>query len=145
MQKDEQLRRRDPAKDFAMIERRRHAGVHKTQPTTQLSTTPGSQKTTVTSTSPPGRHNKVAGPDSPLQQSPVASPSQSATEDRAPSAITSPQRTCAADMPPPAAPNSRTTPTSRFERAISTPASTLPMKHTRRGYIFGRTSSLKLG
>ena len=130
MQKDEQLRRRDPAKYFAMIERRRHAGVHKVQQATRLPTTPGSQKASVTSTRPPGRHNKAAGPDSPLQQSPVASPSQPAMKDTAPSSITSPQGTCAGDMPPPAAPNSHTTPTLRVERAISTPASTLPMIYT---------------
>ena len=130
MQKDEQLRRRDPAKYFAMIERRRHAGIHKVQQATRLPTTPGSQKASVTSAKPTGRHNKLAGPDSPLQPSPVASPSQPAMKDTAPSSTTSPQGTCAGNMPPPAAPNSHATPTSRVGRAISTPASTLPMIYT---------------
>lgn len=130
MQKDEQLRRRDPAKYFAMIERRRHAVIHKVQQATRLPTTPGSQKALVTSTQPTGRHNKVAGPDSPLQPSPVASSSQLAMKDTASSSIIPPRGTCAGNMPPPAAPDSYATPTSRVERAISTPASTLQMIYT---------------
>ena len=127
MQKDEQLRRRDPAKYFAMIERRKHAVVHKGQQATRLPTTPGSQKASVTSTQPTGRHNKVAGPDFSLQPSPVASSSQLAMKDTASSSITPSRGTCAGNMPPPAAPDSHANPTSRVERSISTPASTLHM------------------
>ena len=130
MQKDEQLRRRDPAKYFAMIERRKRAIIHKVQQATRLPTTPGSQKASVTSTQPTGRHNKVNGPDSPLQPSPVASSSQLAMKDTASSSNTPSRDTCAGNMPPPAAPDFHANPTSRVESSISTPASTLHMIYT---------------
>lgn len=130
MQRDQQLRRRDPAKYLAMIERRKHAAIHTVQQATRLPSTPGSQKASVTNTRPTGRHNKVAGPDSPLQPSPVASSSQFAMKDTSSTSITTPQGTCARDMPPPAAPDSHAAPTSGVERAISTPASTLHMIYT---------------
>ena len=127
MQRDQQLRRRDPAKYLAMIERRKHAVVHRVPQATRLTSTPRSQKASLTNSQPTGRHNKVAGPDSPLRPSPVASSSQFDMKDTASSSITPPQGTCARDMPPPAAPGSRAAPTSG---AISTPASTLHMIYT---------------
>ena len=130
MQRDQQLRRRDPAKYLAMVERRKHAVIHTAQQATRLPSTPGSQKASVTNTQPTGRHNTVAGPDSPLQSSTVASSSQFAMKDTASSFITPRQGKCARDMPPPAAPDSHAAPTSRVERAISTPASTLHMIYT---------------
>ena len=130
MQKDEQLRRRDPAKYFAMIERRKHAVIHKVQQATRLPTTPRSQKASVTGTQLTSRHNKVAGPNSPLQPNPVASSSQLAMKDTASSSITPPRDTCAGNMPPPAAPDSHANPMSRVERSISTPASTLHTIYT---------------
>ena len=130
MQKDEQLRRRDPAKYFAMIERRKHAAIDKVQQATRIPTTPGSQKASVTNNQPTSRHNRVAGPDSPLQPSPVALSSQLAMKDTASSSMTPSRGTCAGNMPPPAAPDSHVNPTSRVERSISTPASTLHMIYT---------------
>ncbi len=131
MQKDEQLRRRDPVKYFAMIERRRQALIHQVQQATRVPNTPGSKQASAMGTQQAGEHDKIADPDSTLQLIPVPSPSHFPTKDTASSSIAPPRSTCAEDMPPPpAASNPHVTPTLRIERAISTPASTLPMKYT---------------
>ena len=131
MQKDEQLRRRDPVKYFAMIEQRRQALIHQVQQATRVPTTPGSQQASAMSTQPAGGHNKVAGPDSPLQLIAVPSASYLSTKDTASSSIAPPRGRCAENMPPPtAASNSHVTPALRVERAISTPAANLHMNST---------------
>ena len=131
MQKDEQLRRRDPMKYFAMIEQRRQALIHQVRRATRVLTMPGSQQASTMSTQPASGHDKVAGPDSPLQL--IAGPSAShlPTKDTASSSIAPPRGTSAENMlPPTAAQDSHMTPALRAERAISTPASTLQMKST---------------
>ncbi len=131
MQKDEQLRRRDPVKYFAMIEQRRQALIHQVQQATRVPTTPGSQQASAMSNQPASSHDKVAGPDSPLQLIAVPLASHLPTKDMAPSSIAPPRGTSAETMPPPtAASDSHVTPALRVERAISTPASTLHMKST---------------
>ena len=128
MQKDEQLRRRDPVKYFAMIERRKQTLIHQVQQATRVPTTPRSKQASVVSTQQAGEHNKIADPDSTLQLIPVPSPSHLPAKDKASSSIAPPRGTCAEEMPPPAAANPHVTPTLRVERSISTPASTLHMK-----------------
>ena len=131
MQKDEQLRRRDPVKYFAMIEQRRQALIHQVQRATRVPTTPVLQQAAAMSTQPASGHDKVAGPDSPLQLIAVPSASHLPTKDTASSSIAPPRGTSAENMPPPiAASDSHVTPALRVERAISTPASTLHTKST---------------
>ena len=123
MQKDEQLRRRDPAKYLDMIEQRKQALIHQVQQATQVPTTPRSQ--------PAGGHDRVADPDSPLQSIAVPSSSRLPTTDTASSSIALPRGTSAENMPPPtAASDSHVIPALRVERAISTPAPTLHMDST---------------
>ena len=129
MQKDEQLKRRDPVKYFAMIEQRKQGLIHQVKQATRVPTTPESQQASAMSIQPASGHDKVAGPDSPLQL--IADPSAShlPTKDSASSSITPPRGTNAENMPPPtAASDSYLTPALRVGRAISTPASTLHMK-----------------
>ena len=124
MQKDEQLRRRDPVKYLAMIEQRKQALIHQVQQATQIPTTPRSQQA--------GGHDRVADRDSPLQSIAVPSSSRLPKKDTASSSIAPPRGSSAENMPPPttAASDSHVIPALRVERAISTPASTLHLDST---------------
>ena len=123
MQKDEQLRRRDPVKYLAMIEQRKQALIHQVQQATRVPTTPRSQ--------PAGGHDKVAGPDSPFQPTAILSSSHLPTKDTTSASIAPPRGTSAENMPPPiAASESHVIPALRIERALSTPTSTSHMQST---------------